>query len=249
MPDKEIELPDWQLDTVEYTLPATELTEDRAEPPAQLPVAGSTKYDPVVSLPRSTFDCVDLDRLRDHPAVDALVRAQLDDGMSFRLLRFPFSVRPAKGAKVEELRFTVQLDDVDGVGAPRVHSIFPVRLTVDEERKTEVTLEPALKLGSVLDVRGGRIGRSVSVHQPRSTTVGFWSEHGADWLMRAPDKDPVGIEGTSEFLVIVRWTTEARLRVTLSFAAMVATPFLRWGTRRFERAYPPLALAGCPSVV
>jgi hypothetical protein len=225
VPGKEIQLPAWEFDTVEHALPAMEVTDHRGEVASQLPDA-LMRHDPVVCLPRSRFDCVDLDLLKDHPAIDPFVTAQVAAGMSFRLLRFPFSVRPARGSRVEELRFTVQLDRLDGVDEPTVHSVYPLRLTVDEERKTEVAFEPALKLGSAVDVRAGRIGRTVTVTQPRATTVGYWSEDGADWLMRAPDK----------------------VRVTLSFSATVATPYLRWGTRRFERPYPPLPISGCQPI-
>jgi hypothetical protein len=248
LPGREIELPDWTVDTVECALPATEPADQRADGSdgtAHVPA----RYDPVVCLPRTTFDCVNLDALKDHPAVDPLVRAQLDQGASFRLLRFPFSLRPARGSSVNEVRFTIQLDQTDALGPPRVHSIYPLRLTVDEERKTEVTFEPSLKLGSALDVRGGKIGRTVTVSQARATTVGFWSEFGADWILRASDKGGAAIEGTSEFLVVVRWEHGVTpLGVTLSFSAMVGTPFLRWGTRRVERTYAPLALTGCQPV-
>ncbi|WP_344855165.1 hypothetical protein [Amycolatopsis ultiminotia] len=241
-----IELPDWEPDAVEYALPAADPADERDRPGGS-PVAPAG-HDPVVSLPRTSFDCVNLDALKEHPAVDALLRAQLDQGACFRLLRFPCSLRAAPGSRVEEFRFTVQLGQAHT--APRVHSIFPTKVTVEQERKTEVTLEPSLKLGPVLEAKGGKIGRTITIGRPRATAVGFWSETGADWILRAPERDPIGIEGTAEFLVIVCWDHGvAPLEVTLSCSATVRTPFLRWGTRRVERAYEPFALTGCRPVV
>ena len=242
--DNAIDLGPWTAETVEYRLDTAEPGQVRGE--GERESEPGPEHEPRVALPTSTFDCIRLDVLKDHPAVDAFVRAELEAGMPFRLLRFPFSLRAPDEGRVEEVRYAMRLlpghDD-----HPRVHSIYPERLEVDRETTTEVALEPSLSIGSAVDVGLGRLGRTIVARQPRSTTVGFWSEHGAEWEVRPPAQRE-GLEGSWEFFVVVRWARDvSSLRVTLALSATVAEgrSLLSWRTRRVERSYEPLELSGC----
>ncbi len=200
---------------------------------------------PRVEMPRSTFACVDLSTLATHPAIDDVVRAELAIGLPFRLVRFPFALWPPATGRVSEARFTVQLLG-DGPTGPYVHSIFPQRLQVDgDELTTDVAIEPKLSIGSA-SASAGRLGRKIVVRHAKSTTVGFWSETGAEWVVRPPGEDD-GLEGTWEFLVVVRWAGVAQpLSVALGASATVSTGRgLPWRTKRVERSYGPVALTGC----
>jgi hypothetical protein len=201
-------------------------------------------------MPESTFDCVRLDALIDHPAIDAVVRAELADGVPFRLIRFPFSLRPSPAGRVIEGRFTVQVLGEQGA-IPRVHSIFPERLRVEgDEYTTEAAIEPKLAIGSVIDIGSARLGRTIVSRHARSVIVGFWSENGAEWVVR-PLAEGEQLEGTWEFLVVTRWPhTVLPLRVVLAASATVASEhrMTPWRTKRAEREYGPTELTGCVSI-
>jgi hypothetical protein len=243
-----IDLGSWTAQSVEYALTPFEPGDVRHQEPSQ--PEPPSQQQPRVAMPASTFDCVRLEALADHPAIDALVRTQLAAGAPFRLIRFPFSLRPPAIGRVIEARFTVRL--LGGNGAiPRVHSIFPLRLQVEgDERTTEAAIEPTLEIGTAVQIGTGRLGRKIVARHARSTTVGFWSEDGAEWVVRPPADDDQ-LEGTWEFLVVVRWTSEVRpLQVALGASAVVAADrrLMPWRTKRVERVYGPIELTGCVSI-
>lgn len=205
---------------------------------------------PRVELPRSVFDCISLDALRDHPSVDPLVRAQLDAGVTFRILRFPFSLRRPTDGNVREIVFSVRLGGGDENVAPRVHSIHPTREETHDEVATDVALEPQLSLGSVAQVGLGRVGRTVTTRRSRAAVVGLWGELGADWVLRASDRSGPGLDGTWEFLSVVRWDgPPGRLSAVLTLSATVETSRRLWTTKRVEHAYGPYELVGCQAMV
>ncbi|MEV8457366.1 hypothetical protein AB0467_02500 [Streptomyces sp. NPDC052095] len=226
--------------------------------PAPLPDTGPAParhvpsgHAPRIALPRTLVDCITLDSLRDHPSVDPFVLAQLDAGASFRILRFPFSLRQAAGGTVRELSFSVRLDSAcERTAPPRVHSIHPVR---EENRDTvvrETALSPTLSIGSAVDIGVGRVGRTVTAQRSRALVVGFWSEDGADWILRAPDDRGAGLDGTWEFLTVVRWDgPAARLRAELSVTARLNVRRQLRRTRRIEHVYGPFELTGCQDIV
>ena len=243
-----IDLGSWATQSVQYSLPPAEAGDVRGPDPRQPEL--SPEQQPRVAMPESTFDCVRLDVLADHPAIDAMVRAELTAGVPFRLVRFPFSLWPPAAGRVTEARFNVRL--LAGNGAvPRVHSIFPERLQVEgDERTMEVAIEPKLAIGSVIDIGAARLGRKIVAHHARSIIVGFWSETGAEWAVRPPAEDEQ-LEGTWEFLVVVRWPSQVLpLRVGLGVSATVMTDrrLTSWRTKLIERIYGPIELTGCLSI-
>ena len=248
MDDDPIDFGPWTTQSIEFALSAADPADERSA--AVETGSFGSEYEPRISLPKSSFDCIALDYLADHPAVDAMARAELASGAIFRLLRFPLSVRPAQETKVDELRFAVRLaDDPSG---PRVHGIFPQRFTVEQETTTEVAFEPSLSIGSAVDIGFGRVGRSVMVRQARSTMVGFWSEDGAEWVMRPPPGGGDNLEGSWECLIVIHWADGVRpLHVTLSVSATItiARTLTRWRTKRAERVYDGIELTGCISVI
>jgi hypothetical protein len=247
MDDSPIDFGSWTARSVEFTLAAADQADERSAA-----VEGSisaAEHEPRISLPESAFDCIALDDLKDHPAVDAIIRAELAAGAAFRLLRFPISVRPAESTRVDELRFAVRLPD-EAAGL-RVHSIFPERLTTEQETTAEIALDPNLSIASSVHIGFGRVGRSVVTRQSRSTLIGFWSEDGAAWVMRPPPRDNDGLQGSWECLILIRWPDGVELlRVVLSVSATVATKrsLARWRTKRAERVYDGLELTGCISL-
>jgi len=89
------------------------------------------------------------------------------------------------------------------------------------------------------------------VQQSRASTVGYWSDRGAEWELRTPDASG-GLEGTWDFCAIVRWPGEVRaLGLTVAVWAQVALrhPILFWRTRRIERHYEPISLDGCIPII
>ncbi|MFH9197856.1 hypothetical protein ACH4KT_10455 [Streptomyces anulatus] len=238
--------PEWRPDAVHLWLePADEGSGVRG--PATLPAITGR---PQIELPRSVFDCISLDGLSDHPSVDPIVRAQLDAGVTFRLLRFPFSLRrPANGC-VREIVFSVRLDGQEGSGPPRVHSIHPAREETHDEVATDVALQPQLTLGSLGQVGVGRIGRTVTARRSRATVVGLWGELGADWVLQAPDRSAEGLHGTWEFLSVVRWDgPPGPLSAVLAVSATVETSRRLWTTKRVEHAYGPFELMESQAIV
>jgi len=247
--DPPIELGPWEADTVSFMLGPADPGEVRSVDSGEAVLLGS-KHEPRVALPSSTFACVRLDALKDHPAVDGFLRAQMAEGASFRMLRFPFSLRAPESGRVTEVRYTVLLTSDDGT-RPTVHSIYPQRVEIESESNTEAAFEPKLKIGSVVEIGVGRIGRSVVVRHGRATIIGYRSEQGAEWELRSPGASE-GIEGVWEFLAVVRWPRDvATLRLSVAVSAMVATarPILFWRTRRIERYYESISLEGCLPVV
>ncbi|MFD9030637.1 hypothetical protein ACFVZW_05660 [Streptomyces sp. NPDC059567] len=244
--DAQTAFPEWRPDAVHRWLePSDEGGGVRG--PVALPDAAGR---PHVELPRSVFDCISLDGLRDHPSVDPLVRAQLDAGVSFRLLRFPFSLRRPADGRVREIVFSVRLDGGDGSGPPRVHSIHPTREETHDEVATDVALEPQLSLGSLAQVGVGRIGRTVTARRSRAAVVGLWGELGADWVLQTPNRSDSGLDGTWEFLSVVRWDgPPGRLSALLAVSATVETSRRLWTTKRVEHAYGPYELVGCQAIV
>ena len=248
MTDDAIDFGSWDVDAVQYALEGAEEGDERGEDDGGGALA--PEHQPRVALPESRFGCVQLDVLKDHPAVDSMVRAELEAGVPFRILRFPFSLQPPQKGRVDEVRYSVRLE-AGGAGEPSVYSIYPQRLEVEHETTTEAALEPTLSIGSAVDVGLGRLGRTMIARHARATTVGFWSEQGAEWLLRPPAKGGDGLEGSWEFLAVVRWVAAvAPLRVTLSVSATVAVPggVLR-RTRRVSREYEAVSLAGCIPVL
>jgi hypothetical protein len=245
-PADRIDLGPWTAREVQYSLAPADQGDQRA-PGDAAPDLPADQL-PQVSMPESAFDCVRLDALADHPAVDAVVRAELADGVPFRLIRFPFSLRAPVSGRLVEGRFTVQLRGETKETTPRVHSIFPERLRVDgDESTTEAAIEPKLAIGSIIDIGSARLGRTIVSRNARSVIVGFWSENGAEWVVR-PLADGEQLEGSWEFLVIARWPhLVLPLRVTLSAAALVASEhrLTPWRTRRAQREYGPTELTGC----
>jgi hypothetical protein len=240
-----IELSSWEADSVSFALGPADPGEVRSADSGS-PVSLRDHQEPWVALPSSTFACVSLDALKDHPAVDDLLRAEMAQGGAFRMLRFPFSMRAPEAGRVTETQYIVELIP-DGEPSPTLHSIYPRRLEVEAETTTEAAFEPSLSIGSVVEVGVGRVGRSVVVRQGRATTIGYWSEHGATWELRPAGRND-GIEGVWEFLAVVRWPREVRpLRLSVAVSATVATvrPIVFWRTRRVVRNYAPLSLAGC----
>jgi hypothetical protein len=202
---------------------------------------------PRVRMPESGFSCVRLDQLVDHPAIDPLVRAELSAGVPFRLIRFPFSLQPPAAGRLTEGRFTVRILP-DDAGSPQVHSVYPERLRVEgDEHTTEASIEPKLAIGSVIDIGTVHLGRKIVSRHARSVIVGFWSEGGAEWVVR-PLAESEQLEGTWEFLMVARWPREiAPIHVLLGASATVTTgPSLTsWRTKRVERVLGPIELAGC----
>lgn len=248
MNDGPIEFGPWADQAVEFALAAADPADERGSVGEDDFFA--SKYEPRISLPESIFDCIALDDLKDHPAVDTVIRAELASGAAFRLLRFPISARPAQESRIDELRFAIRLIG-ERVGL-RVHSIFPERLTAEQQTTTEVALDPNLSIASSVQLGFGRVGRSVVTRQSRSTLVGFWSEDGAEWVMRSPPESNDGLQGTWEFLIVIHWPDGLDLlRAALSVSATVATrrSLSRWRTKRAERIYDGLELTGCISLI
>jgi hypothetical protein len=234
-----IEFPSWTGDLVELQLAPLADGELRG-----LPARAPADLEPVVRLPRTAVDCLTFDTLEHHPAVDSLLRELLARGAAFRLLRLPFSLRPPRRAVVEEIRFTAEV-----TGAARVHNIYPLRDEVYQQVTRELAVEPGLTIGPV-ELGAGRIGRKIVFRQARAATLGYWSENGADWVLRRPDPRDSGLEGTWEFALILQWPAEVTpIDLTLSVSATVSTRRLRWLTRRAEHSYGPVHLAGCRSIV
>jgi hypothetical protein len=243
-----IQLSAWGTDAVQYQL-------EPADPGEVRGANGDADVDdeapgfPTVALPGASFDCISLDGLQDHPAVDALMRTELAAGAPFRILRFPFSLRPPEEGSVSEVRLTVRFLDTPGTAGARVHSIYPERIEVVDEQTSEVALEPSLKLCGAVEIGVGRVGRKIVARQSRSVIVGYWSEHGAEWALRPPDDE--GLEGSWEFFVVARWQEAVTaLPISLGLSAVVISPrsALRWRTRRLQRDYPPVALTGCAAI-
>ena len=243
-----IELPSWEADTVSFTLGPADPGEVRSVDTRET-IPLQSEHEPHVELPTSSFACVRLDALKDHPAVDGLLRAEMAEGASFRMLRFPFSLHAPKIGRATEARYTVELTP-DLEASPTVHSIYPQRLEAESETTIEAVIEPKLSIGSAVDIGVGRVGRSVVIRQGRATTIGYWSEQGAMWELRSPRRSD-GIEGTWEFLVVIRWPKDiSPLGVSVVLSATVATaqPIVFWRTRRIVRDYAPVSLEGCVSV-
>jgi hypothetical protein len=243
--DTPIELSSWETNTVSFRLGPADPGEVRSADTGQAVPLGS-EHEPRVELPTSSFACVRLDALKDHPAVDGVLRAEMAEGVSFRMLRFPFSLRAPEAGRVTEARYTVELTP-DGAASPTVYSIYPQRLEVESDKTTEAALEPKLSIGQAVEIGVGRVGRSVVVRQGRATTIGYWSEQGAEWELRSLGSSQ-GIEGTWEFLAVVRWPRDVSpLRLSISLSATVATtkPIVFWRTRRIVRNYEPISLEGC----
>jgi hypothetical protein len=243
--DTPIELSSWEADTVSFTLGPAEPGEVRSVDTGEAIALGS-KHEPHVALPTSSFACLRLDALKDHPAVDGLLRAEMAEGVSFRMLRFPFSLRAPQTGRVTEARYTVELAP-DEKASPTVYSIYPQRLEVESETTTEVAFEPKLSIGSAAEIGVGRIGRSVALRHGRARTIGYWSEQGAAWEVRSLGADS-GIEGTWEFLAVIRWPQDVsplRLSVALSATVATAKPIVFWRTKRIVRNYEPVSLEGC----
>ncbi|MBR7834458.1 hypothetical protein KDL01_14380 [Actinospica durhamensis] len=229
----------WAQDAVELPLPIQPLTDQRGKPVPR----SSEPAAPIVHLPKSFLDCLSLDTLEHHPAVDPAVRARLAQGERFRLLRLPFSVRAAGEGVVEELRLILEVD-----APPVVHSIFPVREEITAQSTRELSFGPALTLGPV-QLGAGRVGRTVVLELATAVTLGYWAENGADWVLRRPGPEFAGLEGTWEFAAILRWPKEVRpVRIALSASAIVSSHRLRWFTARVQHDYGPVRLRSCKSV-
>jgi hypothetical protein len=234
----------WAPDSVIYQLEPAEAGQVRS--PAHQGLQISAANLPRVALPRKAFDCVNLDTLKDHPAVSPLVVADMSAGAVFRLLRFPLSLQKPQAGYIDEARFTVSFDEKSR--RARVHSIFPTRIDVEKDQTTEVAIQPTLKLGALADVEIGRVGRSVAVRQSQAVTIGFWNENGADWIMRAPGRN-FGLEGSWEFLVVARWEKKiSPLQIQVGLTATVGTSSFLWRTKRLEHQYEPIHLQGCISI-
>jgi hypothetical protein len=244
--DEPIEFGPWEVDAVSFTLGPADPGEVRSAASGES-VPLRSKHEPRVALPASTFGCVTLDALKDHPAIDDLLRAEMAEGASFRMLRFPLSLRGPEIGRITEARYAVRLTSDDTVG-PTVRDIYPRRLEgAESEITTKVAFEPKLSIGKLVDFGGGTIGRSVVIRQARAMIIGFWSESGAEWELRSPDSDE-GIEGVWEFLVVVRWPRAvAPLRLSVAVSAVVATARSTrfWRTRQIERNYEAVSLEGC----
>jgi hypothetical protein len=147
-------------------------------------------------------------------------------------------------------RFTVQVAGEEE-SSPRVHSIYPERLEVEGDEDTiEAAIEPQLRIGAAVDVRAGRLGRKIVSRQARSITVGFWSQDGAEWLLKPPAEDGA-LQGTWEFFVVLRWSQRVLpFRVILGASAVIARRgnLGSWRTRKIERSYGPIELTGCQSI-
>ena len=193
MPGEEvIRLSSWSRDAEEYILEPADLGQVRsaAEPPGK---ALSPECEPRVALPASAFDFVALEAIRDHPAIHPLVRAELDLGVPFRVLRFPLALHSPERCRIAEAIYTVSLRS-GGRRVPRVHSIFPERIEVHQEISAEISIEPTLKLGGALEIGACRIGRKIIAQQARSTIVGYWSEAGAE----CRSGPPIAMKGLKE---------------------------------------------------
>jgi hypothetical protein len=246
--DDRLELPPWASEAIEVALAPADQGAVRAAD--EVPIAATLEQQPRVKMPERTFDCVRLDALRDHPAIDSVVRAEVASGVPFRLVRFPFSLAgPAEG-RVTVARFTVQVLDEDD-SSPRIHSIYPERLEVEgDEHTTEAAIEPQLKVGAAIDVRAGRLGRKIVARHARSVIVGFWSQDGAEWMLQPPSDDGA-LEGTWEFFVVLRWSRRVLpFRFVLGASAVIVSTrgLGSWRTKKAERAYGPIELTGCHSI-
>ena len=200
-------------------------------------------------MPTSAFDCIALDALRDHPAVQPLILAELDRGVSFRILRFPLALHKPQRGVIKEARYVVTLQSSRQSPA-RVHSIFPERVEIKQERTSEVSIEPTLKIGAALEISGARLGRRIVTKQTQSAIIGYWSENGAEWRISALG-DNQGLDGTWDFLAVVRWQKAVSpLRVNLAVSATVGIPHLgiSWRTRRIERIYDEVRITGCTPI-
>lgn len=243
-----IRLGAWSGDAVEYILQPADsgpVRSPRGASDSPLP----PDCEPRIAIPASGFDCIALDSLRDHPAVQPLIRAELDCGVPFRMLRFPLALHKPQHGRITEARYAMTLQAAKNNPA-RVHSIFPERIVVQRESNSEISIEPTLKIASVLEISGARLGRRIAIQQARSTTVGYWSETGAEWSLRALD-DSEGLDGTWDFLAIVRWQKAVTpLRVNLALSATIASlrPATIWRARRIERNYDPVNISGCTSI-
>lgn len=94
----------------------------------------------------------------------------------------------------------------------------------------------------------GRVGRTVTARRSRAAVVGLWGELGADWALRGPDRSDPGLDGTWEFLSVVRWDGPPG-RLSAAFSATVETSGRLWTTKRVEHAYGPYELVGCQAIV
>jgi hypothetical protein len=235
---------DVESDVIEFTLPVAEERSERGD----IISHDRAAFEPRVRLPRDGFDCVSLEALKDHPIIDTVLRAELERGAPFRLLRFPFSIAPPAQAIVTEVHVGIGFHKDGRAAGPRVHAIYPMRVETDHQVTTEVALQPSLKLGDVAELGAGRIGRSVTVSQGRASVVGLWAERGADWVLRAAG-DPAGVEGTWEFVMVVRWDRPAdALTASLAVSASLAASQFLWRTRRVEHRFAAIQLAGCGSI-
>jgi hypothetical protein len=118
-----------------------------------------------------------------------------------------------------------------------------------QETTRELSFSPGLTLGP-LQLGTGRIGRTVVLQLATAVTVGYWGEKGAGWILRRPNGQAPGLEGTWEFALILRWPAEiSPVRLTVNASAVVSTPHLRWLTRRAEHDYGPFKLRGCKPVI
>lgn len=243
-----IRLGSWSDDAVEYALEPTEPGYIRSPSHVEDALL-SPRCEPRIALPTSAFDCIALDALRDHPAVQPLIRAELDRGVPFRMLRFPLALHKPQSGRITEARYIMTLRAANHNPA-RVHSIFPERIVVQRESNSEISIEPTLKIGGALEISGARLGRKIVTQQARSAIVGYWSESGAEWSIRALE-DSEGLDGTWDFLAVVRWrkaVTPLRVNLALSATITMPRPAAVWHSRRIERSYDAVQITGCTPI-
>ena len=235
--EKSISFEAWADNPVEYLLDFRErefegdraltdiLTEHEISPPR-------------VALPSRGLDCLTLDNLKDHPIVDVLTRKQMDDGVPFRLVRVPFSLMPSDKTRITKARLNLRLENSEKMGA-RIHSIYPMKVEVGKEVSSEIALDPKLSFAGSFEISAGRIVKNFKVQQSQSLITGFWGEDGADWILK-PFSDDDGLEGTWDFLAIIRWLTSVKpLPISVEVEATV-TPTARhlfWPTKRISHRY------------
>ena len=214
----------WTDDIIEHTLDFREQEFERAL--EFLGGIGENMIDPPrLLLPRSGLDCLTLDGLRDLPIIDSIIRKQLDEGALFRLLRFPCSLMPQEKTQIAKARVTLRLEEQNR-GQAHIYTIYPMKVEIGKEVSTEIALAPGFSIGGIFEVSTGHVLKTFKVQQSQSLITGLWGEDGADWILRPVD-DNQGLEGTWDFLALIRWYNSVNpLSISIEVDATV-TPLTR----------------------
>jgi hypothetical protein len=186
-----------------------------------------------VALPQDGIDCMLLDGLIEHEAIDPFVKQAVASGGTFRLVRLPCSIAGSPELFVTRARVTATIREASDT-RPEIYSIFPTRLEIEDESETEFSIGPKLSIGQAVELSGFDFVRRVKTTLPRSLITGLWSPNTAEWILK-PSSLKEGLIGTWSFLFVLRWSTQPQpLAVSVS-VIVEATP-------RQESLFPRLFL-------